>query len=265
MITNAHQYAFEATTWDFSDHILTITLNRPAQKNAINQQMANELMYLFTIAKEDPEVRVVILGANGDIFCAGGDLRQMSGTESTNSVPDQGPIHEISTRLRNICKPVVCVVNGPVMAGGLMLVCNATHAIASSSATASAPEILRGLWPHMVMAGLFRVMPRRLALDFIMRGYKMSASEASHAGLFNQVVAESELSAVVDALAKELAAKSPSTMRIGLEAFYAQEQMAFDEAIPFLMDQLARTLATSDAQEGIAAFLQKREPEFTGH
>ena len=143
-----------------------------------------------------------------------------------------------------------------------MLVCNATHAIASSDVTFTAPEIKRGIWPFMVMAGLFRVMPKRAGLDFIMRGQPIDANKAEIWGLINESVAANELDNRVSELAKELANLAPGTMQFGLEAYVNQDAMDFDEALPYLGKKSAETFAGPDAQEGIAAFLEKREPKW---
>ncbi|HYW04317.1 MAG TPA: enoyl-CoA hydratase-related protein [Gammaproteobacteria bacterium] len=258
---------FEAIRIDVSDHIMTLTLNRPRRKNAINPVMTNELIYAFDVAAQAPEIRAVVIEAEGDVFCAGADLSTMGKSEvpdTTSTVPKRGEMHELSIRLRRLCKPSICKVQGPALAGALLLVCNTTHVVAADHATFSAPEIKRGIWPYMVMAGLFRVMPRRTALDFIMRGERLDAAAAAACGLINRAVPAAKLDGAVSGLAGELASLAPATMRLGLEAFYEQELMPFDEAVTYLMGMLGRTLETEDAREGIAAFMEKREPVWKG-
>ena len=142
------------------------------------------------------------------------------------------------------------------------MVTNSTHAIAIKEAKFSAPEILRGLWPHMVMAGLFRVMPKRAGLDFIMRGQSIDASKAKEWGLINDFVEKEQLDEHVKNLSEELSNLAPGTMQFGLEAYEKQDAMAFDEALPFLQKQIAKTFEGPDAKEGIAAFLEKRKPNW---
>lgn len=253
---------FEAVEIGVRDHVLTLTLNRPDEKNAINLAMTNELIYALDYAAQEKSVRVVVIAAKGDVFCAGGDLKMMSGggKPSTSTVPARGDGADISRRIRNLYKPVIVKAQGPVLAGALLMVCNATHAIASEKAHFSAPEIRRGLWPYMVMASLFRVMPTRIGLDFIMRGYRIDADTAVRYGLANQVVAHDKLDEAVAALAQELADLAPGTMRLGLEAFRKQEDLTVEQALPYLQDMLAKTIASPDAREGIMAFMQKRQP-----
>ncbi|MEP3244099.1 MAG: enoyl-CoA hydratase/isomerase family protein [Sneathiella sp.] len=248
------------------DHIFTITLNRPRAKNAINPVMSNELIYALDYAKQTHDIRVVILAAEGDVFCAGGDLRSMSGNAGdgpTSNVPKRGETDDISLRLRHLNKPVISHIQGSVFAGALLLVCNSTHAYAADHTHFSAPEIKRGIWPFMVMAGLFRVMSKRQGLDFIMRGDRISAADAEKYGLINETVPAADLDEKVATIAGQFAALAPGTMQMGLAAYNEQEDMDFDPALPLLRQKLDACLKSADAKEGITAFLEKREPNWS--
>jgi len=256
---------FAATEWAVANNVLTITLNRPKRKNAINAEMTNEIVYLLDYAKQERAIRAVIIAANGDVFCAGGDLRAMSGNPEgglVSNVPKRGESDDISLRIRHLGLPVIAKIQGAVLAGALLMVTNATHAIAADHAKFSAPEILRGIWPFMVMGGLFRVMPKRAGLDFIMRGQPISAAEAAASGLINEAVPADQLDAKVASLAKDLSNLAPGSMAMGLAAYNAQEDMSFDEALPYLRTQIDACLRSPDAKEGISAFLEKREPNW---
>lgn len=259
-----HTFQFIQTKFD--QNILWLTMNRPEKKNALHPVLINELLYCFDFAKETPDVRVVVLQSAGDVFCSGADLAAMSGKGDaiTSTVPKKGELFDINLRMSNCFKPIICRVQGDVLAGALMLVGNSTHVIAADHAQFSAPEIKRGLWPHMVMASLFRVMPKRVALDFIMRGYKMPAAQAVQHGLISEAVPSAQLDEKVLALATELASLAPATIRLGLEAFHQQDSLSFEEAIPYLFQMLQKTISTEDAKEGITAFLQKRTPVWKG-
>ena len=250
---------FRATELGIENNIMTITLNRPKKKNALNNVMLNEINYALAYAKQEKNIRVVVFAAKGDIFCAGADL---SRTKSESNVPKLDNADDISLSLRHLYKPVICKIQGPVLAGALLLVTNSTHAIAINEATFSAPEIHRGLWPFMVMAGLFRVMPKRAGLDFIMRGKPIDSKKAKDWGLINKSVKKEELNEKVDKLAKELAGLAPETMQFGLEAYEKQDSKSFDEALPYLKEQIAKCFEGKDAKEGIAAFLEKRKPNW---
>ena len=221
--------------------------------------MMNEINYALAYAKQERSVRVVIIAAEGDVFCAGADLRR---EKSESNVPVLENANDISLALRHLYKPVICKIQGSVLAGALLMVTNSTHAIAVKEATFSAPEIKRGLWPFMVMAGLFRVMPKRAGLDFVMRGQPIDADKAEQWGLINESVNSEDLNARVSNLANELASLAPGTMQFGLEAYEKQDAMSFDEALPYLQKQIAKCFEGDDAKEGIAAFLEKREPDW---
>ena len=250
---------FQAIKLDIANNIITLTLNRPEKKNALNNVMMNELNYALAYAKQERSIRVVVIAAEGDIFCAGADLTR---TKSESNVPKIEGADDISLSLRHLYKPVICKIQGSVLAGALLIVTNATHAIAVKDAKFSAPEIHRGLWPFMVMAGLFRVMPKRAGLDFIMRGQPIDSSEAEKWGLINKSVDRVELDDAVNSLAKELANLAPETMQFGLEAYEKQDSKSFDEALPYLQKQIAKCFEGKDAKEGIAAFLEKRKPNW---
>jgi enoyl-CoA hydratase/carnithine racemase len=250
---------FEATKIDIKNNIMTITLDRPEKKNALNNTMMNEINYALAYAKQEKSIRVICIAAEGDIFCAGADLSQ---TVSESNVPKLENADDISISLRHIYKPVVCKIQGSVLAGALLIVTNATHAIASKEASFSAPEIHRGLWPFMVMAGLFRVMPRRAGLDFIMRGKPIDSKKAQEWGLINEYVNRDELDKRVDEITKELASLAPKTMQLGLKAYEKQDSKSFDEALPYLKEQISECFKSEDAKEGITAFLEKRKPNW---
>ena len=250
---------FKAIKLNIKNNIMTITLNRPKKKNAINNVMMNELNYSLAYAKQERSIRVVVIAAEGDVFCAGADLTR---AESESNVPKIEGVDDISLSLRHLYKPVICKIQGSVLAGALLIVTNATHAIAVKDAKFSAPEIHRGLWPFMVMAGLFRVMPKRAGLDFIMRGQPIDSKEAENWGLINKSVDVKDLDKSVNALAEELANLAPETMQFGLEAYEKQDSKSFNEALPYLQEQIAKCFESKDAKEGIAAFLEKRKPKW---
>ena len=250
---------FSATEINIKNNIMEITLNRPEKKNALNSVMMNEINYALAYAKQEDTIRVVVFAAKGDIFCAGADL---SNSKSESNVPKLENADDISLSLRHLFKPVISKIQGSVLAGALLIVCNSTHAIAVREATFSAPEIHRGLWPFMVMAGLFRVMPKRAGLDFIMRGKPIDSKKAEEWGLINECVKKEELNEKVDKLAVELASLAPETMKFGLEAYEKQDSKSFDDALPYLKEQIAKCFEGKDAKEGIAAFLEKRKPNW---
>ena len=265
-LKNPNDYVLDATDITIDNNILTLTLDRPEKKNAINDCMANEIIYAFKYADQNDSVRVVVIQANGDTFCAGGDLKGMSGgaTESQSTVPKLGDVEDISLLIRNLNKPVICKIQGNVFAGALMIVTNSTHAFANDQAIFAAPEIKKGIWPFMVMGGLFRVMPKRQGLDFIMRGESIDAKTAEQYGLINAAMPLDQLDEVTNKLAQSFTKLPPNTIKMGLQAYNEQDHMAFDDALPYLREQLKECLKGEDAKEGITAFFEKRQPKWIG-
>ena len=255
---------FDTVEVGVQNHIMTLTLNRPEKKNAINETLSNEFIYALSYAAQERGIRVVVLAAKGDVFCAGADLKSFQGQKrkSKSTVPGSIDKKNIANSIRNLYKPVIAKVQGAVLAGALLMICNATHVIASDHVYFCAPEIKRGLWPYMVMAGLFRVMPRRAGLDFIMRGNPMNALHAQQYGLVTEVVPADQLDCRVAELAREMSRLAPTSMQMGLEAFYHQELMPMEDAMPYLKKMLEKTVKSQDAQEGIAAFFEKRNPQW---
>ena len=265
-LNNPNDYVLDATDITVNKNILTLTLDRPEKKNAINDCMSNEIIYALKYANQNDSVRVVVIQANGDTVCAGADLKEMSGgaTESQSTVPKLGDVEDISLLIRNLNKPVICKIQGNVFAGALMIVTNSTHAVANDQAIFAAPEIKRGIWPFMVMGGLFRVMPKRQGLDFIMRGEPIGAKKAQQFGLINEAIPLDQLDEVTNRLALSFTQLPPNTMKMGLKAYNEQDHMAFDDALPYLREQLKECLEGDDAKEGITAFFEKRQPNWIG-
>lgn len=241
----------------------TVTLSYPERRNAIGPQMTNELLHALEAAHQDDAVRVVVLTGEGKAFCAGGDFAQMT-EEGGPALAHKGDYADLLLALWRAEKPVIAKVNGHAMGGGLGLVAASTFAVASQDAMLGTPEIDVGLFPMMIMAILSRLVPRRRLLEMMLTGERMSAEEAARIGIVGSVVRGVELDAAVQALALKLEGKSPMTMRLGLRAVVAQEDLEVERALPLLRDRLAECLATDDAREGLTAFLQKRKPQWTG-
>lgn len=247
-----------------ADGVLTVTLDNEARKNAMGPAMVNELLYALDDAKEEPEVRVVVLTGAGQAFCAGGDLKQMAGGGDGPKLEPKGDYADLLLRFTELGKPTIAKVNGVAMGGGLGLVAACDFAIAKRSAKLGTPEIKRGLFPMMIMAVLARVVSRRRLLEMMLLGDKLSAEHAERIELVNRAVDDEQLDAEVDALAAELAAQSPTAMRMGLAAYHRQGDLALAESLPWLQEQLFAVLGTEDAREGLAAFFEKRAPRWTG-
>ncbi len=246
--------------------MLTLTLNRPDKKNALNPTLFRELAYALSYAAKNKDIWAVVIAANGDVFCAGADLKSFSGSSDTSTSTVPGPDGEIilGDIFSNLNKPCIARVHAPVYAGGFLIVCGCTHVIASANATFSLPEVKRGLYPFQVMQSLLQIMSPRAVLDFCIRAKTMSASEAEKCGLVSKMVAIESLDAEVQALIDEIFQYSPTAIRLGLEAFNGLKNVPPAEAHAYLKQMLSIAIVTEDAAEGMKAFIEKRKPVWTG-
>lgn len=244
--------------------VLRVTLKNPARKNAIGPVMVNELLWALADAAEDSAVRSVVLTGADDAFCAGGDFAQMTGNAGVSELPSRGDYADLLLAMVRSPKPIVARVNGHAMGGGLGLVAASHFAVAVRGAKLGTPEINVGLFPMMIMAVLARVIPRRRLLEMMLLGERLEADEAASIGLVGRAVDASDLDASVARITDVVAAKSPVAIRLGLEAFAAQDDLDLATALPLLRERLAGVLATDDAREGLMAFLEKRSPQWTG-
>ncbi len=249
--------------------VARVTLNRPEKRNPLGPTTIGELLHALETAKADGAVRVIVLTGAGKAFSAGGDLSSMGsgGTplQATGGAATKpGTFVDLNLALTRVGKPTIAMVNGHALAGGLGLVVACDAAIAADDAQLGTPEINVGLWPMMIMATIFRNVPRKRGLELIMTGDKISAAEAERIGLITRAVPREKLESEVDALAQKLASKSPAVLKLGLEAFYRAQDMELEPALLHLQQQLVAVLATEDAREGLTAFLEKRAPNWKG-
>jgi enoyl-CoA hydratase/carnithine racemase len=212
-------------------------------------------------------VRVVVLtGAGEKAFCAGGDLggSGLQGKGFAERHHDRRAFADLFRVLNGLGKPVIARVRGHCLAGGLGLALGCDLVVASEDASFGTPEVRRGLFPMMIMATIFRNVGRKKGMELILTGERIDAREACRLGLVNHVVPASELDAKVDELAGRIGSLSPAVLRLGRDAFYASQDMGFDEALAYLQGMLSLNLGTEDAIEGVRAFLEKREPQWKG-
>lgn len=246
---------------------LWLTIDRPEQRNAINPTVMRELLAGLEAVRADEEVRsVVITGAGDKAFCAGGDLGGGGGMErgAVGAHLDRTLLSQLFRAMRGLGKPVIGRVNGHALGGGFGLALACDLVVASEHAEFGTPEINIGLWPYIISAVIQRNVPSKIALEMMMLGKRIPASEAARWGMINQVVPASDLDSAVDALVEDLASKSPLILRLGKDSYYVAEDLAFSQALSYLESQLSIGLQAEDVTEGVQAFFQKRRPEWKG-
>ncbi len=243
----------------------TVIIDDPERHNPLSTKVMADLRAAVDRAAADSEVRVIVITGAGDrAFSAGGDLSGGFVEEPIALHAARGALADLLRALRRAGKPTVARVNGHALAGGFGVAAMCDVVIAADHATLGSPEIDVGLWAMMISPALVRAMGPKPALELMMTGRRLSAAEAQELGVVTRVVPAAELDEVVDEVVELLAAKSPATLRLGRDAFYAAEDMPFDAALDFLQNGLTAAALTEDAGEGIAAFRDKRVPEWTG-
>lgn len=248
------------------DNLARLTMNRPQARNGLSVAMLDHMYEAIQTLCGARDVHVIIIAANGLSFCAGHDLKEM--TEARKQ-PDRGRAFFEDTMVRcsrlmesivNCPKPVIAQVHGVATAAGCQLVASCDIAVASDTAQFATPGVNIGLFCSTPMVALSRNVGRKPAMKMLLTGELLSAKEAQAIGLINDVVVEGELNRATDVLADKIAAKAPATLRVGKEAFYRQLEMSLPDAYRFTSQVMVENMMKPDAEEGIAAFLQKRAP-----
>ncbi len=250
--------------------VLRLTLQRPERMNALSEEMMTALAGALEEAAADSSVRVILLGAEGKVFCAGHDLKELTAARAD---ADRGRAYyakimdQCAALMQQIVrhpKPVIAVVTGVATAAGCQLVASCDLAIALDTATFCTPGVNIGLFCSTPMVALSRNVGRKQAMEMLLTGESVDASTAKDFGLINRIVTADYLDIVVQKYADVIASKSPLTLKTGKEAFYAQVEMPLDEAYRHCANVMVENMLARDAEEGINAFLQKRKPEWSG-
>jgi 3-hydroxypropionyl-coenzyme A dehydratase len=257
---------YEVVKYEVADGIATVTLNNPEKRNMLSGQMLVELVDAMKTAKDAEGVRAVVLTGAGDkVFCAGADLGGFGADVPLVSKHFATDLFlEYFRLMPRLGKPSLCAANGHVLAGGMGLALSCDLLIAREGATFGTPEINVGAFPYMIMAIIYRNVPRKKVNEMMLLGERLSAEQAVEYGLANKVVPAAEFDAAVGEWAAKLASKSPVLMRLGHDAMYRQQDMAVDDALDYLRSQLSLTFSTEDIVEGVSAFFEKREPQWKG-
>jgi enoyl-CoA hydratase len=257
---------FDKVIYEVSGGVATVMLNDPEKRNMLSGSMLSEVVAAMEMARDSEEVRAVVLtGAGEKVFCAGADLGGFAADATLVQKHYASDLFlEFFRLMPRLGKPSLCAANGHVLAGGLGLALSCDLVIAKQGATFATPEINVGAFPYMIMALIYRNVPRKKVNEMMLLGDRLGAEEAVTFGLANKAVPAEEFDAAVADWAGRLASKSPLLMKLGHDAMYRQSDMAVDDALEFLRSQLTLTFTTDDLREGVAAFFEKREPKWEG-
>ena len=250
--------------------VAVVTLNRPSARNALSRDMMTALAAAFATLGADREIAAIVLAGNGPAFCAGHDLKELTAHRED---ADGGRAFYAATMTHCValmqgivaCRaPVIAAVEGIATAAGCQLVATCDLAIAADTATFATPGVNIGLFCSTPMVALSRNVPRKRAMEMLLLGEAMSAAEASEYGLINRAVASGRVRETALDFARTIASKSAATVAIGKSTFYAQIEQPLAAAYAHAAEVMADNMMHADAKEGIGAFLDKREPKWSG-
>jgi enoyl-CoA hydratase len=252
--------------YETADAVATIALDQPETRNALSDEVLDDLIEAFELARDDDGVRCVVLTSTHEkVFSSGGNLGGFAAEAPLvhkHWATDRFP--RLFRLIGELGKPTICAANGHVLAGALGLALACDLIVARQGVRFGTPEINVGIFPFIIMALIYRNVPRKKATELLLLGEQIPAEEAERIGIVNRVVAAGEFDGFVREWAGRLAAKSPVMMRLGKDALFRQQDMALADALEFLHGQLTLAFSTEDIQEGVKAFFEKRDPVWTG-
>ena len=248
-----------------ADGVSILTLNRPKARNALSTALMAALHQRLEEIGDDESVKVVVLQGAGPAFCAGHDLKEM------RSRPERSAYEAIFRQcsrmmmaVTRLPKPVIAKVHGIATAAGCQLVATCDLAVATETTRFATPGVNIGLFCSTPMVALSRAVGRKPAMEMLLTGDMITADQALQFGLVNRVVPDTDLDEATLALARQIADKSPLTLRLGKEAFYRQAEMGLQDAYTYTSEVMTRNMLSKDAAEGVDAFLEKRDPTWRG-
>ena len=246
--------------------VATIALDDPETRNALSDELLGELLAALRQAKGDEGVRVVVLTSTHEkVFSAGGNLGGFAAdAQVAHKYMGIKLFVDVFREIGELGKPTLVAANGHVLAGSLGIALACDLIVAKDTAGFGTPEINVGLFPFMIMALIYRNVPRKKTTEMLLLGERLTAEEAREAGIVNRVVAAEEFDDAVADWAAKLASKSPLVMKLGKDAMWRQMDMPLMDALEYLRTQLTIELSTEDAIEGVTAFFEKREPNWKG-
>ena len=257
---------YQKLSYAVADGVATIALDDPETRNALSDELLGELLAALRQAKGDEGARVVVLTSTHEkVFSAGGNLGGFA-ADAPVALKYMGIklFVDVFREIGELGKPTLVAANGHVLAGSLGIALACDLIVAKDTAGFGTPEINVGLFPFMIMALIYRNVPRKKTTEMLLLGERLTAEEAREAGIVNKVVAAEEFDDAVADWAAKLASKSPLVMKLGKDAMWRQMDMPLMDALEYLRTQLTIELSTEDAIEGVTAFFEKREPNWKG-
>lgn len=248
-------------------NVFEITLSRSEKRNAFTPTMVDEIAFALAYAENLVEIRCVVIKAEGPVFCAGADLNAFHDPtvdQKNQTLPE--PIEEVrlGDAFANLNKPCIGQVEGPVFAGGFLIICGCTFVVSIPEANFSLPEVKRGIWPMQVMASLLDIIPKRKILEMSITGKSYSAEEALHLGLVTQIAEREFIEEEVNKLAEQICSNAPYAIKSGMEALQNLSEIEESKRHIYLKSRLDNLLKSEDGKEGTAAFKEKRNPIWKG-
>jgi len=257
-------HTYHTLLFAVEEPVAFVTMNWPERRNALSLEHMEELIACFTAIGRSREVAVAILRGNGPAFCAGHDLREMMDRDVAFYQRLFDVCTELMETIQYIPQPVIAQVHGMATAAGCQLVATCDLAVAAEDARFATPGVKIGLFCSTPMVALSRAVGRKKALQMLLTGEPLTAHEAQAAGLVNEVVPAADLEAATRALAAKITASSSYVVGIGKRAFYHQLEMPQPLAYAYAKEVMALNATAADAQEGMGAFLEKRQPRWSG-
>jgi enoyl-CoA hydratase/carnithine racemase len=246
------------------DQIAILTLNRPKQQNALSSELMKELLQTLNSIEDNKKIKVVTILSNGNNFCAGHDLKELKIDKSEERFKKIFELcSELMLKIVKLPKPVIAGVQGIATAAGCQLVASCDLAIASNNSKFATPGVNIGLFCSTPMVAVSRNVNRKQTMEMLLLGEFIPPSKAQEIGLINKIVSDKDLKEETIKMAKVIASKSPATVAIGKEAFYKQLEMNIEEAYKYTSQVMSRNMIEKDAQEGISAFIENRDPKWS--
>jgi enoyl-CoA hydratase/carnithine racemase len=255
---------YESITYASEGEVAVVTLNRPNRRNALSLELMLELIDCLDQIGNDHGIRAVILAAEGKVFSSGHDLSEMVGRNINEYRRVFDVCSDLMVKIQSIPQPVIAQVQGMATAAGCQLVATCDLGVASNEATFATPGVKIGLFCTTPMVALSRAVGRKRALQMLLTGDAISAATAADWGLINLAVPAAELELTARKLAGQIAAASSLTVALGKEAFYTQVDLDQPKAYAYAKEVMSMNALAADAQEGISAFLGKRQPHWVG-